>query len=467
MKNYKNIILGCAVAATLFSCKKELDLQPTDTFSDANAFLNMSDVQQGVNGAFGRYGAHLNDIYVSALLSDEAKLGAGNAGQGALTYRYQFSSDGTTGGDVVSAFPDYYALIDQCNRVLPQVDRVPALPHEEPRRAILKGHLLGLRALGHFGLLRNYSKPYDYNDPLGVPLMTAFNPTGYPARNSVGVVMDQIIADLTEAKTLLPDVTPASFSDTVLNKVNIAAYQARIALYRRDYDQAITFATEVINSNVKTLAGTADFPRIWTDQSRDEVLFLTRYETSNAVGSLFTTSGGDVYIAPSDKLTASYSAADIRLSTYIGTDGNGNPYVNKYFESSRGGRVVHMKNARIAEMYLIRAEANARKATPDIAAAAADLNLLRAARIAGYTNETFANVTVLIDAIMEERYKELAFEGFRFYDLKRNGLPVERAASDANPEWQTLPANNFRFTLPIPRDEMNANPQMVQNEGYN
>ena len=79
---------------------------------------------------------------------------------------------------------------------------------------------------------------------------------------------------------------------------------------------------------------------------------------------------------------------------------------------------------------------------------------------------TFANVSTLIDAIAAERFKELAFEGFRFFDLKRTGQPVSRLATDANPEWLTLPVNNYRFILPIARDEIIANPNTVQNPGY-
>ncbi|HRN80544.1 MAG TPA: RagB/SusD family nutrient uptake outer membrane protein [Ferruginibacter sp.] len=467
MKNLKNILLGCVAVIGLYSCEKDLDQQPIDVYSDANAFITIEDIQQGVNGAFGRYGAYANDMYVSALLSDEARLGANNDGQGALTYRYQYTADPTSGADVIAAWGSYYQLIDQCNRVLPKVPTVTATPSEEPRRNILKAHLLGLRAIGHFGLLQSYTKVYDESNALGVPLMLNFNPTGLPARNSVSAVMNQIDADLTEAKSLLPDVTPANFSDTVLNKVNIAAYQARIALFRRDYDQAIAFATEVINSNVKPLASGPAFTSIWTDQSANEVLFKVRYETSTAIGGLWTTTNGNVYIAPSDKLRNSYSTNDIRGGAYIGLNANNNYYVNKFYESARGARILHLKAARTAEMYLIRAEANARKASPDIAAAAADLNLLRSNRIAGYVDQTFANVNVLISEIMEERFKELAFEGFRFFDLKRNGLPVQRLLSDANPEWAELPANSIFFVLPIPRSEMNANPNMVQNEGYN
>jgi starch-binding outer membrane protein, SusD/RagB family len=69
---------------------------------------------------------------------------------------------------------------------------------------------------------------------------------------------------------------------------------------------------------------------------------------------------------------------------------------------------------------------------------------------------------------MDERYKELPFEGHRFFDLKRKNLPVQRLASDAtNPTSQALPAGNFRFVLPIPQPEILANPLMQQNTGYN
>lgn len=466
MKQGKYLLLFVSLVFVLVSCKKELDLNPTDTFSEANSFITLSDVQLGANGAYGRYSAYENDIYFNALLSDEVKLGLDNAGQGALTYRYQFSADPTTGGDVVAAWGDYYGMIDQVNRVLPFIPTVTATPAEEPRRDIIKGQLLALRAIAHFGLLQAYSKNYDPAESLGISIMLTSDPLAKPARNTMAEVMTQIEADFAEARSLLPAVTAATFSDTVMNKVNIAAYQARIALYRKDYDAAITFASEVITANVKPLAGLTDFPQIWTDNNDFETLFRIRYATSTAIGGLWGTTAGQYYIAPSDKLFASYDASDIRRDIYIGDDGAGNHYVNKFYLSSRGGLIVDMKACRIAEMYLIRAEAYAKRSSPDIIAGALDLNLLRTNRITGYVDETFATSAVLADAVLQERFKELAFEGFRFYDLKRNNLPVQRLASDANPAWQTLVAGDFKFVLPIPRNDLQANPNLVQNAGY-
>lgn len=467
MKHNKFFTVLLAAIVMLSSCKKDLDLQPTDTFNDANAFVTFADVQQGANGAYARYGnAYLNDIYVNALLSDEAKLGLDNAGQGALTYRFQFSADPTTGGDVVSAWGDYYAVIDQINRVLPKIATVTATADQEPRRNIVKGQLLALRGIAHFGLLQAYSKNYNPADPLGIPVLLESNPLAKPSRNTVGETMDRIIADLAEAKSLLPAVTPATFTDTVMNRVNIAAYQARIALYRNDYDAAVAFATEVINSNVKPIVSGTDFSGIWSDLNTNEVLFRIRYATSTALGDLWNTVNGQIYIASSDKLVNSYSLSDIRGEVFVGTLASGDNYVAKYLGSTRGANVNDLKAIRIAEMYLIRAEAYAKKASPDLVGGAADLNIVRQNRIDGYVDQTFASAPLLITAVLQERYKELAFEGHRFYDLKRNNLSVERLSSDANAAWQTLTSGDYKFVLPVPREELNANPNMVQNSGY-
>ncbi len=457
MKKYSGIFTLLVASMVIFSsCKKELDLQPTDTFNEANAYLTLDDIQQGVNTAYGRHaGAVANDMYANSLTSDEARIGSGNAGSGQIEYRFGYRSDATTGSGVQGSFGAYYGVIDQVNRVLPKIATVSGFPNDGPVRDNYRGQLLALRAISYFGLIQAFSGVYDPAG-MGVPIVLDVDPFRQPARNTMGEVMAQIEADMAEAKTLLPTPTAADYVDTTLNYLNTTAFHARIALYRKDYDAAIAYATEVISSNVRPLVSGTDFQNIWDDVVFHETLFRTK----SRYGGALTSAGGTIHFAPSDKLVSTYSNQDVRLFTYIGINGSGDYYVEKFFPA------VYMKPSRTAEMYLIRAEANARKATPDIAAAAADLNLLRTNRIAGYTNETFTDVNILINAIMEERYKELAFEGFRFFDLKRNGLPVQRGATDANPEWRTLLPESHLFVYPVPNDEILANPNFIQNTGY-
>ena len=115
-------------------------------------------------------------------------------------------------------------------------------------------------------------------------------------------------------------------------------------------------------------------------------------------------------------------------------------------------------------MYLIRAEAKA-ESTGD---AAADLNALRTNRITGYSTATFADKTTLVNAIYTERFKELAFEGHRFFDLKRRNLPVQRLAADAvNASGAvTLSPTKAQYNFPIPALEISVNKNTVQNPNY-
>jgi len=474
MKNYYICLLGAALAFS--GCKKELDLKPTDSIDPSKAFQTINDIQLGTNAVYGDYGTFINQMYVGALLSDELKVGADNQGQGLFTFKYQDAADGTTGGDVIAPWAGFYTLIDQSNRVLAAVDGVTsASPFEESRRGVLKGQLLAMRAVGHFELLQDYAKKYDPADPLGVPIMLKSDPLGQPARAKVADVITQIKADFAAALALLPATTTANFTDTVMNPVTIAAYQARLAMYMNDYTNAVNYTTTVINSNVKPITSGAAFTGIWTDANTNETLFRIRFATGTTVGAVWTTTGALVYFQPSNKLISQYANTDIRLATYVGTgNGSGNGvgagklFVNKFFTSSKGSRVLDLKGPRIAEMYLIRAEANAQLNTAaSLAAAAADLNLVRTNRITGYTNQVFADQPTLLAAILIEKYKELAFEGIRFQDLKRNGQAVSRLLTDVDsPTWQTLPANDFHFTLPIPQTELLANKNMVQNPGY-
>jgi hypothetical protein len=470
MYQIKNILfLFLAVSALMMSgCKKDLDLRPTDTIDPEKAFQTLADIRLGVNTAYSRY-SRLTTMYVSALLSDEIKFGPDNGGGGQFGYRYQFGSDGTTGGDVIGGWFAFYSMIDQVNRVLSRIDAVSAAGGAESDRGIMKGELLALRAIGHFELLNFYSKKYDPSN-LGVPVVTVSCLDCHPARNTAGEVMTQIESDLTQAKSLLPDITAANYNDLRLNKISVTAFQARVALYKGEWQKAVDYASTVIGSGIKPLVTGAAYTGIWTDFNSNETLFRLRYETNSSAGLIWTSTVGNVAFSPSDKLTNYYTSNDIRLDAFIGVGngtngiGNGKRFINKFFQSARGARIVDVKAIRTAEMYLIRAEANAE--LNNLTAATDDLNFLRSKRITGYTNVTFGDKASLIDAILLERFKELAFEGFRFFDLKRRGLPVQRSASDVDsPSWQTLPANAERFTLTIPNDEILANTNMVQNPG--
>ena len=472
MKSSIKVLYTIAASVLVFAgCRKNLDLEPTDIFSAGEAVRDVNDLRSGYYTAQARNNRE-NTMFFAAVASDEILIGANNGGQGQFENRWQYSQDVTTGGGATAGWSSYYSMLQQTNTFLLVADTISKRNASETGVVNqIKGQLLTLRAMAHFELLERFGQnvgTYNANS-LAVPVVTKpLDQFASPSRNTAGEVMAQIETDLRDAWTLLPSAnTAGSFSDTSISRLTVTAFHARVALHKRAWQQAIDSATRVINSNVRPLTNDARlFAQIWEDSTATtEVLYRIK-RSGTGVGEIWTTAGGGVQFSPSNKLRASFTANDIRVAPYFGSLTG--TTVRKFFQSALGGRRVDVKYMRTAEMYLIRAEAYAELGdAANIALGAADLNFLRGRRIPGYTDATFTAAQDLIDAVMTERFKELCFEGFRFFDLKRRGLSIERAAGDfTSANWQSLPAGNFRFILPIPVGELQANRNIRQNPGY-
>lgn len=464
------IVLLSLSSLTLHSCSK-LDMAPTDSIDPTKAFRNLSDVNMGVLGAYAPMTYTL--IEAAAIVSDEVMLPTENTVSNTSAHRWLYNS---SSGSVTAAWNEYYVIIDRVNRVL---EAIPAIPTTASTQSLLDqyhGELLALRAYSHFELLRAYASSYETKG-MGVPYMKE-RELGYPSRPTVGSNFENINADLQAAK----DLIPASFSNnTRITRTAVSAIQARVALYERNWDNAITYATEVISA--EPLAPKNDFDRIWTGESNSEVIWqLARVVGDSRIGAAFFRETGEIVLyAPSFKLinqfgTTSQRDDDIRFDSYIRYDparqnasgGVKSAYlVDKYV----GGNpsypgLTPIKLFRTGEMYLIRAEAQAEN--NNNTAAASDLNALRGARIYDYVNPSFADKQSLIEAIYTERFKELAFEGHRFFDLKRRNLPVERTTQDAiNTSGAIrLDPSDAQYRFPLPADEIAVNRNIEQNPDY-
>jgi hypothetical protein len=455
----KKYILIALVAFT--SCTK-LDLKPTDIIDPERAFRNVSDINLGIIGVYA--GMDYTPISMSATASDEATFPTENTVGNSDAFRWLYNP---SSGSVTAYYTEAYRAIDRANRTLAALNTLTIPDADSALASRYRGELLALRGYLHFDLLRTYGSAYQAG-ALGVPYMKE-SVIGYPQRDNFETVIANAKADLMQAKTLIP----ASFTDrSRFTRLAVAATQARIALYEKSWADAITYATEVITA--APLATRALFPGVWTDANENEVIFkLKRAGTTDSrVGDFFyRQTGGIVLYAPSFKLIGTFDQVnDIRFPTYIRFDatrtGTKSPYlVNKYIGGTpTAPGLADIKLFRTAEMYLIRAEARA-ESTGD---GAADLNALRAARINNYGNMIFVDKNALIDAIMNERFKELAFEGHRFFDLRRRGLPIQRTAQDAaNASGAILlNPNQAQYAFPIPATEVLINKNTVQNPNY-
>lgn len=455
----------------LFTSCDKLQLKPTDSIAPNNAFRNLNDIKLGLMGAYAPLDYTL--IAASSIVSDEIMLPTENTVSNTVTYRWMYNS---SYGSVTSAFEEFYVVIDRANRVLEAIPYIQVSSGQQAELNQYKGELLALRAYSHFELLRAYASSYN-PDSMGIPYMKKHE-LSYPGRPTVKSNFDDIRADLQMAA----DLIPAGFNEnTRISNTAVSAIRARVALYEKDWTAAITYATEAINK--EPLAARNDFGKIWLNQNQAEVIWeLARVPGDSEIGSAFFRQTGEIVLyAPAFKLINQFDQNnDIRYSAYITYDqarqdnsqGKKSAYLIKKYNGadSRYPGLTPIKLFRSGEMYLIRAEAALEKdnSSAGLTAAAKDLNDLRSARITGYSGQNFPDKQSLLNAIYTERFKELAFEGHRFFDLKRRNLPIERLPEDAiNASGAVkLDPSAAQYCFPIPNTEMSVNKNMKQNPNY-
>lgn len=495
MKFDKKIIFSVGIALfSLSSCKKELNQLPPQSLTSDLVFTNISGAESVLNGAYaplrhtyyyGRNFVVMNDIVSDNLI---ATSWFGN------TYSsWQRNDYNSSTYETLYFWQTAYNGIHRVNTLLKNIDGVPAIPGEDPAtvaasKQSFKAQALALRGLYLFDLLRTYSK-IDLNDRLGVPMVTEPTLEIQIPRKTVKENYDQIVSDLTTAETLLADVNVAS--QIKVNKYFINALLSRVYLYYKDYAKATLAANKVIANPAFGLeTTTAGLNSLWTnDVSTKEIIFKIGIdavtESSNVNYGVFfiNNSGGSLaanpdYI-PSKAVLNLFDVADLRTSVYFkaypvrqtqfGTLNlvqkyPGNPLYSAYSDKANAPKLF-----RYAEVLLNKMEA---QYYVDKTVAKTLLKQLRSARITAYNTalvDAYDDVT-LLNEIRLERRKELAFEGHRFFDLKRWGLGYTRTLDGtymaAENAIGTVDATSYRFSWPLPQAERESNKAAEQNPGY-
>ena len=457
--------------ALFTSCDDELATSPIDSIDADAAFQSVGDLVDGANGAYATVSG--SNIYaINALMPDELRRASTNTGQGMQIFNHNIiPSDGTISG----AWADAYGVIDRVNRVLAAAENIEAeTAAEVETKDQVIGEMLALRAYQHFELYRIFVDYQEDGSGLAVPYMTE-SVISQPARVTKADFFTQLFADISEAETLL---TPLGyFSNLRLNIHAVQGLRARVALYQEDWPTAIDYSTRVIDA--VSLTPRAEYGNLWDDSLQGEVVFKLR-RTGASVSLTERSGNDDIFFYLSNELASLYSETDdIRFQSWFVREASDQVRVYKYnqfsepFDSPNVSEKnqADIKMIRTSEMYLIRAEAYAQPgAQQDLGAAADDVNALRAERIANAATASYGSSQDAIDDIYLERRRELALEGHRFFDLRRAELPIERIPADIDGATNTstafVPADATIMLYPIPKDEMFANENMVQNPGY-
>ncbi|UTA69460.1 RagB/SusD family nutrient uptake outer membrane protein [Emticicia sp. 21SJ11W-3] len=446
-KNIKNWVFTFATVAFLASCDKKLDVLPTATIEETEALANSQAVEVTLTGAYDAISS--SNVYGGAMQYSGDLLGAEPtemrfAGTFVTLDELWRKTFTTTNSQTQATWLQSYNAINITNNVLSALDKV-----ETSKKASVEGEARFIRGLVYFDLVRLWAKAWADGDPatnLGVPLVTTptrgITEIDYRPRATVAAIYAQVIEDLTKAESLLGNPQNTGFA----SKSAAQAILARVYLQQGKYAEARDAANKVISGGQFSLTPT--FQEAFRDATNDsEVIFriiVTDQDGTNSLNTYYAPASyqgrGDIRVlSPFLNL---YGAGDTRGTYFVRASNN--TYTGKHLDQYGDVSVI-----RLAEVYLIRAEANLRLGTTVGATPLSDVNLIRSR--AGATPLT----TVSVTDVLKERKLELAFEGEQIHDVKRTKGGVAGLTYSDN-----------KLVIPIPQREIDTNKSLVQNPGY-
>lgn len=389
-------------------------------------------------------------------------------------YSFQDQADDSNFG---SFYDDSYDIINQTNLILEYVDALSDASETEKKQ--IKAEAYAIRAYTHYLLTLVYSQAID-KDASGSQLGIVYNKITlksglvYPKRETLTDSYSFIIEDI---KAALDNFSSGSVltgpSYSYFNSTNSKALLARVYLSKNDWQNAFDAANDVILNSGVELMSSANYIAQWekTDLPISETLleFSVPRDSGGSVGGslssyfgYFSSTNYNKYVASQDLLQL-FETADIRKQLFLekalptlkdGEFVNVNYYFTKKFQDNAGYSAF-----RISELYLIRAEASMELGKTE--AAIADINSIRTRANASLLKST----DDLEGALLNERRKELCFEGHLFFDLARRHKNVSRNDGCISLNC-SLTAPSPKFVLPIPEKNINLNSNLKQNESY-
>lgn len=457
MKKLKNIFIALGILFLGFSCTTE-DLDPTlEQIKDISSIASVEDLSGLLKGAVDRmtvtayYG---RDFIITDEIRGDNVFANGNSGRFQTQGTLEYLPDNGLG-----VWTQAYRVIASANII------IKANPNElegdQSEALYIQGQARILRALAHFDLLRNYGQQYiNGGSDAGVPIITEFAGDNLnPSRNTTSEVYTAIYNDLQTAFDQMSEQFDNRANKTLPSKYTAKAIESRVAIYNGDWARAQSAAQAVVNSDIYSVIGADSYVASFAIDNTDNSIFELAYDNvdnlgGNSLGFIYKGEVyGDIEVLPTTPDI--YEEGDVRADIITVDDGGNIRNSGKYPELNGWDNVPVI---RYEEVLLNLAEALLEQEDNDGAIAA--LNQITSNRGASEYSGTITK-----EDILNERRKELMFEGFRFFDLARNGLPIEKF-SDLQNIVETVSAGDYRYALPIPIAEMDANSNMTQNTGY-
>lgn len=441
----KLYILIAILGMAFTSCDDFLDIKPVGkviptTYQDYRDFLTSA------------YSSVPYDRSLSTIRGDELIL---KTGEEAMVYRPIYLWDETNGDGTSVEFPwgQFYKTILNANHVINDGPDATEGTPEELNQLLGEAHLL--RAYMHFGLVNLYGDVYseENKNKSSIPISTKIDIWQNFLPSTIGEVYAHIISDIEAGIKLLNVEQQSAEVRYRFSKVSAYGFASRVYLYMGDYANAKKYAKMAYDINSELIDITGEIhPNPLEYSSVENVLALEQtYDNRLTKGWIFKISGN---------LTDKYDKNnDYRFKMYF--DGEEGSYSFKY-----GKDLDYKVSMRTAEFYLTLAEAEAKSADGDLNKAKeyiydllenrlkSDFFTAEKAAISAMTKAQF------IERLKEERARELACQGFRWYDLRRYGKPSITKEYDG--KTYTLKQGDIRYVIPFPSEAVANNPNLKQ-----
>jgi starch-binding outer membrane protein, SusD/RagB family len=510
MKKIKFLIYSIFLSTTIFSCSDDiLDRTQDGEINNDVAFQTVTDLRNFLDGNVYSNLENSSQIAFTASFTDECGIGPNNGGQELQLHRFNLNS---ADGYVATIWLQNYSLINRANRLLEAASKITPVGTDV---AIYNGILAetrALRAFAYLNLQSYYSTDMSNPNALGVILLDYVPKINEKLSRATNAAIHTLMeSDLAFARA---NITGTNYKFVTRNMIDATA--ARMYLYRKNYPLAKQFAQDVLTNSggVLTIATpvptatpanpvgslawhnalngattTNPYRRLWVDfagtPGQGEIVFALSRPVIGGGGAnigssfVFNTSQltGGSFLKMGMKLFDILNETNGDIRVYNATDPTSTSTV-KIIDKYPGKGTTPLRNDlkifRLSEMRLIIAEAEI--FANQLPVAAGHIKVIRDARnfIGAQFLPVYSSQQQAYADLLKERRKEFCFEGHRYLDLKRLGV-VANVSIDRSVDDDIIPSlpltisnTDYRFTMPIPQDEIAGNPQLAsqQNPGY-
>lgn len=343
-------------------------------------------------------------------------------------------------------YQDLYTVIFYTNVIINEASQKLA---ESPEKRQLVGEAYALRAMAYFDLINLFAKPYNTataGSDKGVPLALEIDLEQVFVPQSVEVIYNQIISDTNEAKNLINIDTQTKGINYRFSKAALYTLESRVYLYQQQWQKSLDAANKAlaINSNLVDLKATS--------------VFATKYDSKESILALedgyINGLKGASYASP-DLIAAFSKTTDLRFPLYFLASGS-------RFRIQKGGNDDQKCTFRTSELYLTKAETSLKLNKLADAKTTVLEFIKNRYTAAGYTqlesDINAMNAADLTNFILEERHREFAVEGQRWFDLRRTSQ--KQIVHTFDGDNYTLMQNDPRYTIAIPANVRLNNPNL-------